>query len=237
MAGKNSANKSTYITKDSNNVTQIYGKTYGANKYETSLICYALSYMNLSKPIELYEINDNGLSILPKSCLDVIKSLGKVIDIPTGLTMEKNKFDKDNSLRSPRFIYNLLAKLGPKRCALCGCEIPELIEGAHLWPVADIKREGALSTDEKLKYAIDGNNGIWLCENHHKMFDAGLIQIDRNGKIGLRYDLNDNSKNFIINVTTITSLSQSIINEEASNYLDKRYEYSNNRTTPTYITI
>lgn len=224
LAGKNSANNSTYITKGPNNVTQIYGKTYGANKYETSLMCYALSYINLPKPVELYEINDNGLSVLPQSCLDVIKALGKVIDIPTGLSMEQKEFDKNNSLRSPRFIYNLLEKLGTKKCALCECEIPELIEGAHIWSVSDIKQASALDIEEKLQYAIDGENGIWLCENHHKMFDSNLLKINTSGKIEYKRDLELKHIKFMEYTTTTNELPPTIMTDEFISYLERRYE-------------
>lgn len=224
LAGKNSANNSTYITKGPDHVTQIYGKTYGANKYETSLICYALSYLDLPKPVELYEINDNGLSVLPKSCLEVIKALGKVIDIPTDMTMEEKEFDKNNSLRSPRYIYNLLAKLGPKKCALCECEMPELIEGAHVWPVSDIKQEPAMNTAEKLKYATDGENGLWLCENHHKLFDGNLLRIDMSGKIECKKDLDPKHMKFIDHITTNNELPKMIATEEFVFYLGRRYK-------------
>lgn len=36
---KNKSNNSSYVTKSHNHVIQIYGKTYGANKYETTLFC------------------------------------------------------------------------------------------------------------------------------------------------------------------------------------------------------
>lgn len=40
--GKNKGNASTYATVDENDTLQIFGKTYGANKYETTLICIAI---------------------------------------------------------------------------------------------------------------------------------------------------------------------------------------------------
>ena len=47
-SGKNQTNNATYITKSKENVIDIYGKVYGASKYESSMICYAIS--KLSKP-------------------------------------------------------------------------------------------------------------------------------------------------------------------------------------------
>lgn len=223
-AKKNRGNNLTYITKSSSNSVQVYGKTYGANKYETSLICYALSLLCLPNySIQLYEIVDNGLSELPKPCLEVIRKMGKIDDIPIDMTLEKKAFDENNSLRSPRFIYNLLDKLGSKKCALCECEIPELIEGAHIWPVSDIKRKSALDIGEKLKYATDGENGIWLCENHHKMLDEDLIKIDLSGKIECKSDLEEKSKEYISKTTPITKLTPTIFTKGFAAYVQKRY--------------
>lgn len=53
--GRNRGNNSTYLTTDQNNTLQIYGKTYGANKYETTLLCLAISEITTNK-IELYEL-------------------------------------------------------------------------------------------------------------------------------------------------------------------------------------
>ena len=59
---------------------EIYGKTYGANKYDTSLICYAIS--KLAQPqdhIVLYEYNEKDLKELPTASLDVIRSMGNIV--------------------------------------------------------------------------------------------------------------------------------------------------------------
>ena len=136
-SGKNKSNNSTYITKSTVSNYDIYGKTYGANKYETSLICYALSMLaKREQRITLYEVLEHDLKELPKSSLNVINGMGVIRVVPTDLQLEKKAFEENNSLRSPRYIYNLLNKLGKKHCAMCGCEIPEIIQGAHIWPVA-----------------------------------------------------------------------------------------------------
>ncbi len=70
-----------------------------------------------------------------------------------------------------------------------------MVEGAHIWPVADIKRAHYLSMDSKIECATDGDNGIWACENHHKMLDEDLLNIDLSGIIKCRSDLEKNQKN------------------------------------------
>ena len=147
---KNKGNNSTYLIRGHDNAVQIYGKTYGANKYETTLLCLALSKITKT-PIELYEICERNLKLLPGPARNVINALGKIKITPTDLTMERKEFEENNSLRSPRYIFNLLERLGDKKCPFCGCEIPQMIEGAHIWPVADIKKEPSLDLEEKLK--------------------------------------------------------------------------------------
>ena len=51
----------------------INGKVYGANKYETSLLCYAVSVLQQGiQKITLYELIEQNLKQLPKSSRDVI---------------------------------------------------------------------------------------------------------------------------------------------------------------------
>lgn len=222
--GRNKSNNSSFITIGNNHVIQVYGKTYGANKYETTLFCIALSRISRKNKIELYEICEQELSNIPKRNADVLNSLGNVKIIPTNLFMERKDFEQSENLRSPRFIYNLLAKLGSKKCALCECEIPELIEGAHIWPVAAIKQKADINLDDKIKYATDGDNGIWLCENHHKMLDENIIKIDISGAILTHIRMKGSNANFIERSTTIKRLIPKIMTTKFIFYLRKRYE-------------
>jgi hypothetical protein len=64
MRSRNSGNRSTYLTRGARNQLQIFGKTYGANKYETTLLCLAISEI-ATTDVELYEIEDGGLTKLP----------------------------------------------------------------------------------------------------------------------------------------------------------------------------
>jgi hypothetical protein len=219
---RNRSNNSTYITRSSKGITQIYGKTYGASKKETGLLCIAVS--RLAQQVELYEICENDLSELPRPDLEVIQNLDNVKIIPTNLTMEQHEFEEKNSIRSPRFTYNLLEKLGPKKCGLCECEIPELVEGAHIWPVAEIKRAHDLSIDQKIECAIDGDNGIWLCDNHHTMLDENLVNITSTGMIECKQDLEEKSKEYIRNTTPITQFTLVILTNRFVSYLQRRYD-------------
>lgn len=223
-AGRNRSNNSTFITKGYAGEIEIYGKTYGANKYETSLICYALSSLwQQGQRIKLYEVLEGDLKELPEASLNVIKQMGIIDVVPTDMTLEKRIYDgKETSLRSPRYTYNLFNKLGNKHCALCNCEIPELIQGAHILPVAAIRRMHSIPIETRLEYALDGDNGLWLCENHHKMFDEGMISFDNHGGLLLRNDIDQRHMKFIDETTKYKVLPPEFLTDRFLWYLEQR---------------
>ena len=105
---------------------------------------------------------------------------------------------------------------------MCGCEIPEIIQGAHIWPVALIKRQGHISFEEKLQHATSGDNGLWLCENHHKLFDQNIISITHSGNIMFSEALSSDNEAFLSNITTYRRLPEQIMTEQFVHYLDLR---------------
>lgn len=221
LRDSNPANRSTFITRSTDNNIQIFGKTYGASKYETASLCLALSEISRTS-IELYEVSEGGLTKLPKNSKEAIESLGIVQIFTTNIQIERDDFEQNNSLRSASYIYNLLRRLGDKKCTLCECDIPQIIQGAHIWPVAAIKGENHLTQDEKLVLAIDGNNGIWLCENHHKLLDANILKLFENGSVKYKASITETQSNYIKNITGTTELPENIINEEFTGYLTRR---------------
>lgn len=223
-AGRNRSNNSTFITKGHAGEIEIYGKTYGANKYETSLICYALSSLwQPGQHIKLYEVLEGDLKELPEASLNVIKQMGIIDVVPTDMTLEKRIYDgKETSLRSPRYTYNLFNKLGNKHCALCNCEIPELIQGAHILPVAAIRRMNSIPLEKRLELALDGDNGLWLCENHHKMFDEGMISFDNHGALLLRNGIDQRHMRFIDETTRYKVLPPEFLTDKFLWYLEQR---------------
>lgn len=221
----NGSNNSTYISKNEYGEYEAYCKTYGASKYESSLICYAMSsILGSSSKIKLYEILEGNLKELPKASLDVLRKMNSVEIIPTDLTFEKNALQesKGNQLRSPRYQFNLHNKLGEKRCALCGCNIPDIIQGAHVWPVSSIKGNKALTIDQMVQYATDGDNGMWLCENHHKLFDRNIIAITTDGKVNYRRDILPDYIPYLQEITATHGLSAPYINDNFLNYVELR---------------
>ena len=172
LRSKTRGNKSTYVTTGEDGAIQVYAKTYGANKYESTLICIALTKIT-STAVELYEVEEGGLKGLPAISKEAILAAGAVTIAESTKEIEIAEFNQNDSLRSIQFIYNLLEKFGKKKCAFCECEIPQIVQGAHIWPVAAIKQQPDLSLEQKLGFALDGHNGLWLCENHHKLLEIG----------------------------------------------------------------
>ena len=221
--GRNRSNNSTYMTLTKESI-QIFAKVYGANKYESEL--FALASQQLSKnKIELFEIKEGNLTELPDASKKVLEKVcGKQLELVVGdMTLERNEFEKGDSLRSPRYVYNLLERLGPKKCALCACDIPVMIQGAHMWGVSQIKHDSSLSADEKLIHAINQHNGLWLCENHHKMFDADIIRIMSDGAIDIRNQLTATQKEFVRDITPDMRVPESMMSNELIQYLARRY--------------
>jgi hypothetical protein len=217
----NKSNNSTYITRDENSVLQIFGKTYGASKYETTLLC--LASIRITKAnIVLYEIQEGGLKQLPKSARDVIEATNRITIVSSDLSFERKEFEENDSLRSPTYIYSLLEKLGNKKCALCDCEIPQIIQGAHIWPVASIKKANEINQEQKLKSATDGDNGLWLCNNHHKLFDINWLLINEDGRIKYKSNIREIDEKYVNNVTNNYQIKKEVLTPIFLQYLGKR---------------
>ena len=172
-------------------------------------------------PIELYEIKEGNLKNLPEPARGVIISLGITV-ITSDIKFERNEFETNDSFRSPKYIYNLFEKLGEKKCSLCNCEIPQIIQGAHIWPVSDIKKQNNLTSDEKLAFALDGENGLWLCQNHHRMFDVNMLKITKHGLVKFKSNLGIASLDFINEITTVKQIPLELVTSKFINFLSKR---------------
>lgn len=221
---RNSGNNATYLIKTDSYSYEIYGKTYGANKYDTSLICYAVSKIAKSEDtLTLYEYNEKDLKELPESSLNVIRAMGNITVINIDDEIEKRELESNDSLRSPRFNARLLDRLGERHCVLCNCGISELIQGAHIWPVANIKKSN-LSLENKLSFATDGENGLWMCQNHHKMFDSNILLLSENGNVSYRTDLSISDIDYANSITTKTILDSKLVTQKFKEYIQKRYQ-------------
>lgn len=220
---KRKQNNSTYVTIDEKDNVNIYAKTYGANKKESTLIILALNNIT-NNPIVVYMFKEGNLSELPRLDISVIEQ-EHITLVTTDNDFELHEYEKNNSLRSPKYISNLLAHLGSKTCAICDCDIPQLIQGAHILPVANIKRISSLTTANKLLFATDGENGIWLCNNHHKMFDSGIIDFSNDGHIIInKFNLSPSSVDYVNSSLSTNQLSDNILTHQFIFYLKERHK-------------
>lgn len=216
----NKNNNSSYVTKTSVGV-QIYAKVYGASKYESTLLAFATSKI-AHRTIDLFNVRERDLKKLPKSSLDTLANLNiRFHDTPLYFDVNHQKEAQTEGLRSSAYVYNLLNRMGDKQCAFCGCPVQEIVQGAHVWNVADIKKS-SLSDSEKFKAATSGSNGLWLCQNHHKLFDSNLLMIDHTGTLRLSSALDDNDVAFIKEITVERQLGKPIMNDEFLQYLELR---------------
>lgn len=120
---------------------------------------------------------------------------------------------KQNDPRNQQLFRNNIRKKGvPTWCIVCGNDNPRILEAAHIWDVSSIKNATAEDVDNFLrindlndlidsenkhknelffkKYCLtnSGDNGVWLCSNHHGLFDSNYFWFDgANGKIILRF--------------------------------------------------
>ena len=221
----NSSNNSSYVSKSTDSI-QIYAKTYGASKYESTLLAIAVSRI-ADRPIELYNICEKDLKKLPQASINTIEALGNISLYYTTLFLDKHLSVDESErikLRSASYLYNLYNRLGYKKCALCSCEIPEIIQGAHIWGVSQISRCNHLDEETKFSHAISGNNGLWLCQNHHKLFDSNIIMIDCNGHVRIKDGLAAKDIAFLRTTTFKNSLDKLILNDDFRWYISKRNE-------------
>ena len=219
----NKSNNSSFISKTSDKV-QIYAKTYGASKYESTLLAIAAAKIT-DRPIDLYNICEQDLTRLPQSSLNTINAIGNISVHNTSITLEKRIFigqAGSNEFRSPIYQRNLLQRLGRKHCALCGCEIAEIIQGAHIWGVAEIARNDHFSNDTKFGHAISGENGLWLCQNHHKLFDSHYLSFNMDGQILIPSELRTEDCQFIRAITPNISLDSYVMTDNFKWYLSQR---------------
>lgn len=124
LKNSNSGNQSTYIT-DEGDYYHIYGKTFGANQKETTLLCFAISAIT-DKPVKLFQIVDNESTKISEKDKEAITKYSNTNGHKTIEILDDSyQFDDDTSdqvkdnLRSPQFIYNLLSKFGGEKNVHC----------------------------------------------------------------------------------------------------------------------
>lgn len=174
---RNAHNRSTYFTDDGGQIS-IFGKTFGANAMESFIFALTIRQIT-NKPVVFYPVLDNESDSLSAEQRNILTSQG--IDYGDSIELLSSgyaKATKDTSRNTGVFHYNLLQKFGDKQCYLCGCDLEHLVIGAHIERVTDIDNNTSYTTTQKAERSTDGDNGLWLCANHDKMFEYGIIYFD-----------------------------------------------------------
>ena len=224
---KHSSNASSYITEEDESFV-IYGKSFGANKYESELLFFTIDALNnkyYNKNIKFFSIPDNneiGITEKFKQILDYKNVYYSKLDIEVYKQKENVSTDKKDFRNTTLFHYNLLKKYGEKKCLVCECDIDRVIVGAHIHRVSDINKSN-IAEDNKMIETTDADNGMWLCTLHDKLFEVGLIYFNKK-ELMCNNSLQENQKDFIKKRTNIFYIPEEFYNENMIFYLNKHLE-------------
>lgn len=244
LSDRNSHNQPTYFIDESESGREqisLYGKTFGANAMESFIFAITLSKI-CDKPIVFYPVVDNdSKSLSTKQQQVLIESgirIGEVIEVlPNGRARLLSTYQRETSRDTIVFHYNLLQKYGEKRCYICGCDIEHMVIGSHIERVTDIDHNKDYNEFEKTKRATDGDNGFWLCANHDKMFEYGIIYFaDREMKIGaiarnqtdkdfIEYSTKANGIIYPTELSSVGNIEQGTFSIKPEHYNNSIHEY------------
>lgn len=74
----------------------------------------------------------------------------------------------------------------------------------------------------KKQFSVYCGNGLWLCENHHKLFDERMITFGESGELLFHRSLEKRHIRFIDEITLYRQLPDSILTERFIEYLWRR---------------
>ena len=181
LLNRNQNNSSKLLQGEDGNF-DFYGKMHGANQCDTfiNLLYLSKAVRDLGKTLSLIPIPENKTDetdfTISASDLALLRNMGIVYD-NISETGNRNQDDakKENIRNQTEFKSNLFTKVdGNTTCAFCGYPV-YITQAAHVLPVHIIEKREDLSYEEKCKLANSAENGLYLCPNCHKLFDAGNI--------------------------------------------------------------
>jgi hypothetical protein len=193
---RNSRNRSTYFTDDDKCIS-IYGKTFGANAMESFIFGLTIRAL-VDRPVVFHPVVDNDSENLSVDQQLILTNSGVSYGdfirlLPSGYA----KATQDTSRNQTVFKYNLLQKFGDQECYLCGCNLEHMIIAAHIERVTDIDNNPGYMPDIKAQRSTDGDNGLWLCASHDKLFEYGMIYFEGSELCIRSFITNTEQLNFI----------------------------------------
>jgi hypothetical protein len=217
-------NQSSYIYDSiSENKYILFGKTFGANGKESILISLALSRVS-NREFEIIPIEDNNETKFNMTDINLLDFYGIKYHKDYRKFDEKEITEKTKTARK-QYIYksNLFDKFNEKCCYLCDCKISSLIVASHIHRVTDIDNS-SMTIEEKIKQTTSKDNGFWLCSNHDKMFESGILGFDTEGYLISNIDKFIPNKEYILKNTFRKKIEESHLNEDTLFYLSKHIE-------------
>ena len=174
------------------------------------MLCLALCRIS-DKTIRLFQISDNDSEYLSDKDIESITFFAKNFGRAKIEVLNDTYDFRENDERH-------------KCCSLCHCKIESIIQGAHIYPVYAIKQRLDLPFSERLRMATDQNNGLWLCENHHKLFDRGLIKFE-DGRLQVLPKLTDSDVAFVEKISPYKSIQSDYYTPAMAKYFEMREEF------------
>lgn len=153
-----------------------------------------------------------------------------------------------NNLRNQSLFRKNMRRIGmPEVCVICGEDNTRILEAAHLWEVSKISKATKQEIDEfiqnntidsildlnnehrdelfykKYKIANAGENGVWMCNNHHGLFDSNYFCIDsEDGKILLKFGDDASAREFAEEYQNVNLIESGILTERNKPFFVKR---------------
>ena len=262
----NQEKNETSVSEVQNNDNKLYIYTFkvlGAEEYESFLTIWTLSVLAKKENKKLkfllvpetynFRLGQEVPKITKGFSLPVAELLKRIgleqifettDEVRQQINREEEQYQiskNNNTLRNQELFRNNIRKKGIQtKCYLCGCEIEEILEAAHLWGVAEIKNTSedeihkayGLFGDNKdelfyKKYMLanSGDNGVWLCKNHHGLLDSNFYCFEsETGKVLLKLKIDENERQFFENFTQEKKLPDEILNDKTKMFLSKREE-------------
>lgn len=229
---RNSHNESTYFEENDDDVT-IFGKTDGVNEKESFILALTIAKIaDQVRPVVFYPVKSDMSPKYRAVLEDTGISFEPFIEtLHSGKALAVSSSDVDSIRNTKIYHLNLHQKFGNKQCYICDCDIEHLVIGAHIERVSDIKRNIRYTQNEKLERAVDGDNGLWLCANHDKMFEYGIIYFSGR-ELKIRSFLTDMHKRqyiemsiFVMKKAYLSNFDQSIFYIRNEHYTSRMREY------------
>lgn len=201
----NPANQSSYAIEDENGYT-VYGKLYGANGKEAALIACVLAVIarREGRTLNFIRVTEHGAERISDNDGKLLKFYGVKTD-DGAIVLNAIGGKKSTCRKQDEFKFNLLQKYGGKKCYLCDCDIETNIIASHIHRITDIDNSD-LTPEEKRRQAVDADNGFWLCANHDKMFENGVITFGMDRKLKLNPSLTPAQTRYIKRITEVDEI-------------------------------